>query len=278
MKKQLDYIKANPAGNITGFVVGPVFPGYRSIYANAIMEQVDSEVEQVGFITTSYDGAPLRMDMMGGEFCGNATRSYGLYAARYMEGDGDMEVEVYVSGLKKPLIVLANKEKSTASVALPEAKKLSEVEIEGSKYTVVELEGIVHTIIDDKEEDREFVDRALDVIKNQFDEAAYGVLFLNPESHEMVPYVYVVGSDTLYREGSCGSGSVAAGYYLNKDEKDDFKVVLKQPSGSIEVVAQKVEGVLRYSIGGKVEFEEQKVITIDVSEEAIQKVKDSLGK
>ena len=51
MKKTFDYFKADPAGNITGFVVWPEYPGYRSAIARAIMKQIDSEVEQVGFIS-----------------------------------------------------------------------------------------------------------------------------------------------------------------------------------------------------------------------------------
>lgn len=81
MKKSFKYFRANPCGNITGFVVAPVYPGYRKAYTKCIIEQIDKDVEQVGFISPAYEGAPLRMDMMGGEFCANATRAYGLYSA-----------------------------------------------------------------------------------------------------------------------------------------------------------------------------------------------------
>ncbi|EFI41542.1 MULTISPECIES: hypothetical protein [Peptoniphilus] len=274
MEKTFDYFKANPAGNITGFVVWPVYPGYRVAYAKAIMEQIDSDVEQVAFISPSYDGPPLRMDMMGGEFCGNATRTYGLYAATFLEEKGDVEVEVYVSGVNKPLNVLANVEKSYASVEVPPAKKISQIEIDGRNYMVVEFDGITHTIIDDKSEDKEFVERAIDIVRKEFDSSAYGILFLNEKNFELIPYVYVVGSDTIFREGSCGSGSIAAGYYLNKNSQDEnFKVDIKQPKGSIEVKARKSEdGQLLYSIGGKIELGEKKKVTITISPEQVKKI------
>ena len=88
MKKTFNYFRANPCGNITGFVVAPVYPGYRKAYTDCIIDQIDKDVEQVGFISPAYEGAPLRMDMMGGEFCANATRAYGLYSAGFYDTDG----------------------------------------------------------------------------------------------------------------------------------------------------------------------------------------------
>ncbi len=263
MKKTIQYLKVNPAGNITGFVLERVAPEDRKACTKAIIEQVDPDVEQVGFISFDDSGLPMRMDMMGGEFCANATRSYGLYVSQFLEGE-EMAVEVLVSGFDVPLVVSVNKAASSAYVELPPAKYITQVRLQSATYMVVELDGIVHTIVDDQEEDRDFVENALAVVKEQIDSAAYGIMFLNPTTCEMVPYVYVVGSDTLYREGSCGSGTISAGYYLNKEKKDGFQAILKQPAGFLEVRAKKVGEQLRYSIGGVVEFGEMREITIDL--------------
>lgn len=263
-EKTFDFVKADPAGNITGFVVWPVDPHLRADYTRALMEQIDSSIEQVGFISPSYDGPPLRMDMMGSEFCGNATRSYGLYAASFADFEGEGEVEVYVSGVKGPMTVVVNKEKSTASVEIPKAKAISEIEIEGSTYTVVELEGIVHTIVEDRSEDEDFVKKALEIIESKYSEDAYGILFFDREKSEMVPYVYVKDSDTLIREGSCGSGTVAVATYLTRDSKEDsFEQEIIQPKGSIVATGRRdEEGDFVFSIGGYVELSEVKKVTI----------------
>ncbi|MDO5040672.1 MAG: hypothetical protein Q4D95_01135 [Peptoniphilus sp.] len=275
MKQSFDFFVANPAGNVTGFVVWPVYPGYRPAYAKAIMEQIDTDVEQVGFISPSYDGPPLRMDMMGGEFCGNATRAYGLYSAQFLDEGGEGYIEVYVSGVDHPIYVFVNTEKNTAYVELPKAKNMEEIAIEGSTYKVVELEGITHTIIDDREEDRDFAEKALKVLKEKFHSKAYGVLFYNEKEDKMIPYVIVEGMDEFIRESSCGSGTVAMGYYLNTEEDENFQRVIHQPGGDLELKAGKdEEGNMVYSIGGPVELSEVRKVQIDIPAETVKKVKE----
>ncbi|MCL2320286.1 MAG: hypothetical protein FWC45_09390, partial [Treponema sp.] len=84
---------ADPAKNITVFILEPVeTPAERRALAMAILADTRLRAEQVGFVTPPSSGkaapgtgAPLwRLDMAGGEFCGNAARSFGLYVARMM--------------------------------------------------------------------------------------------------------------------------------------------------------------------------------------------------
>ncbi|WP_138160289.1 hypothetical protein [Peptoniphilus catoniae] len=275
MIQSFDFFVANPAGNITGFVVWPVYPGFRPAYTKAIMEQIDSSVEQVGFISPSYDGPPLRLDMAGGEFCGNATRAYGLYSATFLEEKGEYNMEVYVSGIDHPIYVLANTINNTAYIELPEAISVGELEVEGKSYKIVELSGITHVIIDDRKEDKDFVKKVIDAAKNKIESKAYGVLFYNKEDSSMVPYVEVVEADTLVRESSCASGTVALGYYLNNDKRDEnFKATIHQPNGELELTCRiNEEGKLVFTIGGPVEISETKKVKIDISKEVEEKVK-----
>ncbi len=254
MKLTLDYFKADPAGNITGFVLGDFRPEERGPIARAIMQQVDEHVEQVGFIACDGEGHPLRMDMMGGEFCGNATRSFGLYAAPFM-GVDEGEVIVHVSGSDVPLSVSVNRAEGTASVAMPPARGILRVELGGHEYPVVDLRGIVHLVAEEAEQDEAYVRGLIKELAAQVESEAYGVLFLNEGGGEMIPYVYVVGSDTLVREGSCASGSCAVAHYLNgrTGEDNGFSVRLRQPGGEMEVQAMRNgEGMMVYSIGGYV--------------------------
>ena len=68
---------ANPAGNITLFVLDPVDPAARPALSAALMRR-DPSVEQVAFVTAPKSGGAGRFEMMGGEFCGNACRACGL--------------------------------------------------------------------------------------------------------------------------------------------------------------------------------------------------------
>lgn len=269
MKKTFNYFRANPCGNITGFVVAPVYPGYRKAYTDCIIEQIDKDVEQVGFISPAYEGAPLRMDMMGGEFCANATRAYGLYSAGFYGTDGLVDIEVYVSGHKGTTDVIADVKNQKAYVALDAPIGRENLTIAGKDCTLIKLHGISHLVVE-AEEDREFVDKALEVIKKDYKDEAYGVLFFNKEKLEMIPYVYVEGSDTLFREGSCGSGTVAVVNYLEGeiDKLDeDYKIAIKNPAGELEIFVYEFEDGKKFCVGGKVELSEVEKKSIEIPQD-----------
>lgn len=269
MKKTFNYFRANPCGNITGFVVAPVYPGYRKAYTDCIMEQIDKDVEQVGFISPAYEGAPLRMDMMGGEFCANATRAYGLYSASFYDTDGLVDIEVYVSGHEGTTDVIADVKNQKAYVALDDPIGRENVKIDGKDYTLIKLHGISHLIVEE-EEDKDFVDKALEVLKKDHKDEAYGVLFFNKEKLEMIPYVYVEGSETLFREGSCGSGTIAVVNYLEDDIAkldEDYKISIKNPAGELEVFVYEFEDGKKFCVGGKVELSEVEKKSIEIPQD-----------
>ena len=269
MKKTFNYFRANPCGNITGFVVAPVYPGYRKAYTDCIIEQIDKDVEQVGFISPAYEGAPLRMDMMGGEFCANATRAYGLYSAGFYDTDGLVDIEVYVSGHKGTTDVIADVKNQKAYVALDAPIGRENLTIAGKDCTLIKLHGISHLVVE-AEEDRDFVDKALEVLKKDYKDEAYGVLFFNKEKLEMIPYVYVEGSETLFREGSCGSGTVAVVNYLESDiDKldEDYKIAIKNPGGELEVFVYEFEDGKKFCVGGKVEISEVEKKSIEIPQD-----------
>lgn len=269
MKKTFNYFRANPCGNITGFVVAPVYPGYRKAYTDCIIEQIDKDVEQVGFISPAYEGAPLRMDMMGGEFCANATRAYGLYSAGFYDTDGLVDIEVYVSGHQGTTDVIADVKNQKAYVALDAPIGRENLTIAGKDCTLIKLHGISHLVVE-AEEDRDFVDKALEVLKKDYKDEAYGVLFFNKEKLEMIPYVYVEGSETLFREGSCGSGTVAVVNYLESDiDKldEDYKIAIKNPAGELEVFVYEFEDGKKFCVGGKVELSEVEKKSIEIPQD-----------
>lgn len=269
MKKTFSYFRANPCGNITGFVVAPVYPGYRKAYTDCIMEQIDKDVEQVGFISPAYEGAPLRMDMMGGEFCANATRAYGLYSASFYDTDGLVDIEVYVSGHEGTTDVIADVKNQKAYVALDAPIGREKLTIDGKDCTLIKLPGISHLVVEE-EEDKEFVDKALEVLKKDHKDEAYGVLFFNKEKLEMIPYVYVEGSETLFREGSCGSGTIAVVNYLEDDIAkldEDYKISIKNPAGELEVFVYEFEDGKKFCVGGKVELSEVEKKSIEIPQD-----------
>ena len=81
-KNKYNIVVANPANNITVFVLDYVEKeDYKDIAKN-ILENTDFNAEQVGFVKEPIMGGDVRLEMMGGEFCGNASRSIGMLFAR----------------------------------------------------------------------------------------------------------------------------------------------------------------------------------------------------
>ena len=78
---ELNILRADPAGNITVFVLDPVEKALRAAIAEKIMAIPELKAEQVGYACAAEDDVDGHMEMMGGEFCGNATRAYGMYIA-----------------------------------------------------------------------------------------------------------------------------------------------------------------------------------------------------
>ena len=75
----IDYLVADPSGNTTILVLTPVPKEEHSALAAKLLALPGIEAEQVGYVTREA-GKPLRVDMMGGEFCGNASRSAAAWA------------------------------------------------------------------------------------------------------------------------------------------------------------------------------------------------------
>ena len=79
---KLNILRADPAGNITVFVLDPVEKAQRAAIAEKIMAIPSLKAEQVGYACPAEDDVDGHMEMMGGEFCGKATRAYGMYIAQ----------------------------------------------------------------------------------------------------------------------------------------------------------------------------------------------------
>lgn len=97
---------ADPAGNITIFVMTPLEKERYAGIARQILERKELGGEQVAFVERTEQGT-LRMEMMGGEFCGNASRSFAYLLCR-LSGKERKECLVEVSGSPKPLKAIAD--------------------------------------------------------------------------------------------------------------------------------------------------------------------------
>ena len=75
--RELRVVRADPAGNITLFVLTPVEKAECAAVAAKLLAIEALKAEQVGFIFPNG-----HMEMEAGEFCGNASRAYGYLLAK----------------------------------------------------------------------------------------------------------------------------------------------------------------------------------------------------
>lgn len=265
---------ADPAGNITIFVTSPVERNLYAKVANELLAIKEFRGEQVGFIERHEDGSS-HMEMMGGEFCGNATRSFGYLLGKEQEPKDAYKktVTVDVSGSSKKLDVEVDYEAGTSKTMMPLPEKIEEVETaQYGSYPMVVFDGINHVIVKGPRREDVFVQAVLEAAMAKHKCDACGIMFLEPSAdgmekrYRMTPVVYVEETGSLVWESSCGSGSMATAVYLSKQKNDGkYVYILKQPGGIIEATVVKENGkTVECKMGGPVSVSLEKTVEVKV--------------
>jgi len=242
------FVKLSPSENTTIIITDPAVKqrDYSKI-AKAAMAYTHLYGEQVGFLTQKHSGrAKGRMEMSGGEFCGNGLLSLGAYLA-WTEG---IEKDVFLlefSGATKPLTCEVEKishEKYRVKGEMPvEGYRISKKEVKAGEKSVsgdlVEMEGITHFLFQNPEKEN-FKGDYPDLLKNLWKDGnneAYGALGyrITNDSIRLSPWVFVPGIDSLREERSCGSGSLALGLLWAEEKEESVRIEIKQPGGMIAV-------------------------------------------
>lgn len=265
---------------MTIFVVDPIAKKNYEKISKKLMEYGNLYGEQVGFITSSSkDSEVVRLEMMGGEFCGNATRSLGAFLVynghpSVKKNEDKYIVNVECSGAEKTLECEVIKTESESifysKVDMPIPTKIHQITIEkGEKYQLqaVHFHGILHFVVDSKkikEKDEFFkiIKEEVDLNYKEYD--AFGIMFYNEEDNYLEPLVYVKNIDSLFWEKSCGSGSCAVAAVLTDKEKKDINIDLSQPGGKIHVSTEYLNGVINnITINGTVEIVAEGIVNVN---------------
>lgn len=69
-KREYTVAVLDPAGNVTAIVCSDVPAAERARVAAQILRLPELGIEQVAFLTAPRSGGEIRLEMMGGEFCG----------------------------------------------------------------------------------------------------------------------------------------------------------------------------------------------------------------
>lgn len=270
---ELKVIKADPSGNQTIFVLDPV-PQAQRAKVNAALLALDPKAEQVGCLQLSDHAAQL--EMMGGEFCGNATRSAGAYALRKL-GEKEGMFSVSCSGCPHPLTVTTKKVRNNvyeANVRLDAPLTMEKFSLSYERESItcdkVVLPGIEHyvyfTLNLDAIDKKQLFHSLQQELSRYPQIPAYGLMLVETGTFRMIPAIYVTATGTLYWENSCGSGSAAVAAALAKQQGRSIATTLLEPGGKINIEAVYKDGAVQeITIGGPVKFEEEKTVALQIS-------------
>jgi len=232
----MNYIKADPQGNITAIVTDPSDPKDRIRIASGIMEK-DRSVEQVAFETAPEHGADISIEMAGGEFCGNAALSAAaLYFMRRGAKEGTCRVSVSGTNGSIPVSIKKTDSEKAAfrgTVSMPLPEKIAPFEFNtdlGCKtFKVVDFGGISHAVTD-RTTDRDFAVRNIPAMCLQYGAEAFGLMLFDRETCFLDPLVYVPALGSMFWEKTCASGTAAIGACF---APADLKI--KEPGGILGI-------------------------------------------
>ncbi|OEF97082.1 hypothetical protein [Desulfuribacillus alkaliarsenatis] len=248
---KLNFIKVNPTENMTIFITTPVPRNLYKEVAKSVMNYASLHAEQVGFVEAC-NGGGIKLHMMGGEFCANAT--IGLAATLVNlghpiveRGHGscymlDLEVSGVVTSITCCVEKLAESNRYISTIQMPLHNEVLpyNMEISGKTYsgTLVKFPGIMHLIVDTREIANENKEEFFHKVKDSFKDENYealGIMYYDKVENYMEPLVYVKATDSLHWERGCGSGTAAVGAAMSELNKESVNLDISQPGGSIRV-------------------------------------------
>lgn len=265
---RLTFVKCNPTENMTILIFDPVEPGDYPIIARRIMQENHLHAEQVGFVKPLHkeeSGIDSGLEMMGGEFCANATRSLAVALAFRKEpgkkmANGALEYLLAVSGVQEPIscrVTATGHEgiyRSAASLPLPLAVETLTFQREDLVLagTLVTFPGIAHLVIQTNVDDLEgFFPLVLEQLEDCHHEAL-GMMLYEPHNSSLKPLVWVRATNTLIWERGCGSGTAAVGVALAMEAQQTLQKTIFQPGGALEITVEWEAGVKRIELDGEV--------------------------
>lgn len=255
---KLNFVKVNPVENMTIFVLNQVSRSNHMTIANRLSNYNNLYGEQVGFIEAGVDKDLIRLQMMGGEFCGNATRSLAAYLVYTghpsIEKKGDNYiVPLETSGVDGVIKCVVSKGEEQnilwSTIDMPLPLSITKVDIKYGKDIIktirVNFPGIIHFIVDDsKVEDREELYSIIKDMMSKEEYDAFGIMYYNYEKKFLTPLVYVRATDSLYWERSCGSGSSALGVALAYEKNQSLIESITQPGGNLEITVEIQDNII----------------------------------
>lgn len=229
----INYVICIPGGNDTALVYGSDYTQEQKKRINDAIMHKHSNVEQVGFVDLTKEP---ELQMAGGEFCGNATRSA---ANLYLHGD-EGSLQIVVNG--SDVINAGVDDKKNAWCEIPLYYGDDQITQKEEGIYIVKMNGMISVVIQedvaakyitsDKDLQKQI---GMDFIRKyelEFSEAVGVMLCESVEGTMKInPVVWVKSIDTLFNETACGSGTTAVAMVKAFLEGTSQSLDVIQPSG-----------------------------------------------
>ncbi len=292
MKRTIKITVANPAGNKTIFVHDRFERADYAKVAEQLLGLKEYAAEQVAFLleAPACGRAQGKMEMCGLEFCGNATRTFGLMVARKLGISGAGKVFIDTSGAEEILTVEVNTDTDYTKVKMPAYVGIKEFDLSGlfdeagdtrnsdseaieaapnarlKCVKAVDFGGILHLIIPDIHADIENFEKVKHFVYDGLNPPAMGAMFYDTEKRTLTPVVYVKDVDSTYFEGSCASGTAACAVAFSVGKPDgDYTFSFPQPAGTIDASVEVRGGkAQKVYIEGPVEISDPVTVEIEM--------------
>lgn len=251
---KLQFIKTNPTENMTLLIETPVPREQQLAIAQRLIAYGSVYAEQAGYIEQAAQPlAEKRLQMMAGEFCGNASLSLAAVLAeeRGLQIGEECEILLEVSGADELVQCRVKREEDGFSgrvaMPLPKAVERRTFSLRGARYelVVVVFEGISHVIVPISlwgEDAAAMAEEAAQVWAEEMP-PAFGILLYHEENSSLRPLVCIRDVSLIWERG-CGSGTSAIGAYLAMRDGRSVSVQLRQPGGVMGAEVAFAEGEL----------------------------------
>lgn len=236
MSNKIKVIICSPAGNITGLVLDRIPLNRQGKIARDLMQRF-KEIEQVGYVTkATKPDALAKLQMMGGEYCGNATRAlayiitHGLVPFVYSP-KLPTQFSLEVSGTSHLTTCLVNNQTVQIEVPLPSLTPIYQV---CEDYHIVHLEGISYILVPRRAGNMQEARHILN--ERDFKPLlAVGVVYYEHKSRNIItiePYVYVKKTRSFKHETCSASSAIAVSIKeAYQKHKSNFFYTIIPPSG-----------------------------------------------
>ncbi len=236
------FITLDPTGNVTCLVLSPVAEADRPRITVRLMDRC----EQVGYLCPAEkSGVQARLEMMGGEFCGNASMALGAYLAREegLEDGAEAIIPLEVSGAEGTVLCRIRRAGDAwrGTVDMPLPTGMEETTLSGRRLLAVNLPGMTHLILPEGCLEKKEAEALLGEAALRFSAPALGLLQWDEAREYMTPLVYVRRSETMVWETACGSGTTAIACWRAMKAGRSLRTAVQQPGGLLEAEAE-IEG------------------------------------